>query len=69
MRDFALRALKHLQLPLKSPLEAAPLLARGSIIGHGWEKNSVCSLPGLYKGPLRDLTVSMFDFTSFIKGG
>lgn len=47
MRDFALRALKHLQLPLKSSLEAAPLSARGSIIGHGWEKNSVCSLPGL----------------------
>lgn len=71
MRDFALRALKHLQLPLKSPLEAASLSARGSIIGHGQGKEQ-CVLPSSSANAssrARDpsvtwLFVSMFDFTS-----
>lgn len=46
MTDFALRALKQLQLPLKCPGEAAPLSARGIIIGCGLGKGQGVLTPG-----------------------
>lgn len=68
MADFALRALKHLQLPLKSPLEAVLPSTRGSITGCGLGKGQCMLTPGSEKGPVTRQFASKFDFT-WCEGG